>query len=133
MIIILSFIICIAFIIINRKSKKYQNYDFDITSYNKSIEKAYSEENIDLTSKFYKEALNVIKFVLEDVKENDKNAINNENVITLEKSEYNFTDKSISFAIRPKDYFVDIFPLSHFFGLIILLIFFLIFYHLMNH
>jgi hypothetical protein len=54
---------------------------------NISNEKAYSEENIDLTSKFYKEALNVIKFVLEDVKENDKNAINNENVI-LEFFEY---------------------------------------------
>ena len=48
LIIIISFIICIAFIIIKRKSKKYQNYDFDITSYNKSIEKAYSEEKVEI-------------------------------------------------------------------------------------
>ena len=48
LVIILSFIICIAFIIIKTKSKKYQNYDFDITSYNKSIEKAYSEEKVEI-------------------------------------------------------------------------------------
>ena len=51
-----------------------------------------------------------------NIRGTDKNLeiINNENVITLDKSEYNFTDKSISFAIRPKDYFVDIFPFYYF-------------------
>ena len=48
---------------------------------NISSEKAYSEENINFTSNFYQEVFNVIKFFLEDLKECDKNNINNENVI----------------------------------------------------
>ena len=51
-----------------------------------------------------------------NIRGNDKDLeiFNNENVITLDKSEYNFSGKAISFAIRPKDYFVDIFSFYYF-------------------
>ena len=35
--------------------------------------------------------------------------INNQNVITLNKNQFNFTDKAITIAIRPIDYFTDVF------------------------
>ena len=40
--------------------------------------------------------------------------INNQNVLTLNKSDISFEEKVISFAIRPKDYFSDIFSFYYF-------------------
>ena len=50
------------------------------------------------------------------IRGNDTNLeiINNENVITLNKTEFDFEEKIISFAVRPKDYFADIFSFYYF-------------------
>ena len=51
-------------------------------------------------------------FIIEDNKQLD--IIKNQNVLTLNLKELNLTDKTISFAFRPKDYFVDIFSFYYF-------------------
>ena len=45
------------------------------------------------------------------IRENDKNLgiINNKNVITLDIKELNYKEKVISFTVRSKDYFANIF------------------------
>ena len=50
------------------------------------------------------------------MRKNDKNLkiINNQYVLTLYNKDYNFKNKTISFAFRPKNYFTDIFSFYYF-------------------
>ena len=66
-----------------------QNIENTDKKINKNVpsEKLYSPEKVELTSNFYFEIFNIIKFILEEINDNDKNNINNENSI-LEVFEY---------------------------------------------
>mgnify|MGYP006916222637 FL=1 len=63
---------------------------------------------------FYGEGKRIINTKLIREKEKNLNTTNKQNVIILDNKELNFKNKTISFALRPKDYLSDIFSYYYF-------------------
>ncbi len=63
---------------------------------------------------YYGEGRKRVNTVKKEGKVEELEIINNQNVLTLEKNKLKFKKKTISFAIRPKDYYSDIFSFYYF-------------------
>ena len=63
---------------------------------------------------YYGEGRKRVNTVKKEGKVEELEIINNQNVLTLNKKDLKFKKKTISFAIRPKDYYSDIFSFYYF-------------------